>query len=457
MEVLQGFENTEIDVVMLGRSPRVQLVPLSTSEVADLLPNPCESLSQRPLSSAPALEATDLALDPISRTGLDSSSAAPEAADSAMKPRHRVGRSLSCAATTVTPRASRSRTRTTRNSFEAAMSPKQLESKPRSQEKRASTAAREVTEPVSEPVRQTEQDSSFTAVEVTKPAQEPLLLTERRTSWAPVGDTYPASKLRYRSTGNSLDAALDAIERNKRDCKSTAPKATEPVTLEHLFPKQQNLQYGPVENTDSTPEPLPPKEQNPSPARTIREAATSAERSPSPNQEESSCAAPVNVAAALPEPTPPLASQNSTPAAQESRESKTSSVGENLQDEPCTSCPRMIKKVAKSREYVYNFRFCNDKVENYVCNACFIFQITQRWLESCELRGKILWLWLSNKHRAWRYSFSKVLSSVETLYRYCFNHLSLSLSLCYFRCLQKPCSKSRTTIKKGTRCSVLYY
>lgn len=437
LEVLQGFENTDLDVVMLGRSPRVQLVPLSASKVADLLPNPCESLSQRALSSAPAPEATELAKEPVPETELDSTSAAPEAA-----------------ATTVTPRASQSCTRTTRNSLDAAMSPKELELKTRPQKKRLSTAAaRKVTEPASEPVRQMDQESSFTTVEVTKPALEPLLLAERSESWAGIEGAYPTSKLRSRTSENSLDAALNAIEQNKRDSTSTAPRVTEPVTLKHLFQKKQTSQYGPVENTDSIPEPLPPKEQNPSPAPTVIETATSAERSRSPNQEESSCTAPVNEAAALPEPTPSLASQKLTAAVKESRELKTPSVGQNLQDEPCTSRPRKIRKVAKSREYGYNFRFCNDKVENYVCNGCFIFQTSERWPESCEMRGKILWLWLSNKHHVWRYSFSKVSSSVKTPHRYRFNHPSL----CYSRCLQKPCSKSRTTIKKGTRCSVLYY
>lgn len=137
-----------------------------------------------------------------------------------------------------------------------------------------------------------------------------------------------------------------------------------------------------MEDTDSTLEPLPPKEQNPWPAPSVIDAATYSERSQSPHQEELSCTAAVNEAAALPEPNPPLSSQKSTSAAQESSEPKPSNVEQKLHQQPCSSRQRKIPKVRKSREYDYNFRFHNDKVENYVCNECFIFQTSECWLGS---------------------------------------------------------------------------
>lgn len=168
-------------------------------------------------------------------------------------------------------------------------------------------------------------------------------------------------------------------EQNQRDSTSAAPRVTEPVALKPLSPEEQNSQCEPnMEVTDSTPEPLSPMEQNPSVALTVIEAATSSERSQSPNQGELSCTAAVNEAAALPGSSSSLSSQKPTCAVQKSPEPEPSSVGQNLHQEPVArrglSRPRKIRRVAKSREYDYNFRFYNDKVENYVCNECFIFR-----------------------------------------------------------------------------------
>lgn len=167
-------------------------------------------------------------------------------------------------------------------------------------------------------------------------------------------------------------------KRNQRDSTSAAPRVTEPVALKPLFPEEQNSQCEPMEITDSIPEPLPPMEQNPSVALTVIGAATSSERFQSPNQGEPSCTAAVNEAAALSGSSPLLSSQKPTCAAQMSPESEPSNVGQNLQQEPVArrglSRPRKIRRVAKSREYDYNFRFYTDKVENYVCNVCFIFR-----------------------------------------------------------------------------------
>lgn len=221
---------------------------------------------------------------------------------------------------------------------------------------RESPSQREGTEPASEPVPQTQQDSSFAALEITEPFRKPLLLRERSSSCAAIGGTGPASKLRSRTTGNSLDAALDTMEQNERDGTYAAPRVTEPVALKSLSLKVQNSQYEPVEHTDSTPEPLPPKERNPSPASTVIEAATSSERSQSPHQEESSCTAAVNGAATVAKPSCPLSSQESTSAAQKSPEPEPSSSGQKLHQQPCYGRPRKTQKVAKSREYDNNFR-----------------------------------------------------------------------------------------------------
>ncbi|AIK25671.1 U1 [Hyposoter didymator ichnovirus] len=344
LEALEGFETPEVDSLMLKGSPRVRLVPLSASEVAAIIPDLRESLRQRELPSALGSEVTELASAPVPQTEQDSSSAAlqvtepaPEpvpqtnldspysdlgVSDSDWEPRHRRGRSSSCAATNVMLPATKSYTRTTNNSLDAGMSPKQLEWKPRSQKKRGSeSAAREATKLASELVTQTEQDASFADLEATEPDQRSLLRSGRSSSCSAIRSTYPASKLRSRLTGGSLDAGLGAIEQT-RDSTSTA---------------------------ETTPEPLPPKERNLSPTPTPIEAATSSERSQSPNQEESSRPAAVNKAAAFPEPSSSLSSAQSTLAAQESPEPEPSSVGQNLHQVPYMSRPRKIRKVTQSR------------------------------------------------------------------------------------------------------------
>lgn len=178
---------------------------------------------------------------------------------------------------------------------------------------------------------------------------------------------------------------------SQRDSTSAAPRVTEPVALEP--PEEQNSQCEPMEVTDFIPEPFPPMEQNPSVALTVTEAATSAERSQSPNQGEPSCTAAVNEAAALSGSSPLLSSQKPTCAAQKSPEPEPSSVGQNLHREPVAreglSRPtRNIRRVAKSREYDYNFRFSNDKVENFVFNECFIFRSQNLGQEAARYEGK---------------------------------------------------------------------
>lgn len=249
---------------------------------------------------------------------------------------------------------------------------------PPSQPKLLSTSAPEVIELASAPAAQTEQDSSFAAMEVTEPARKPYIRSERRSSRAAIGGTDPASEpseLRSRS--------------NKRDSTFAAPRVTEPAALKPLSPKEQNSQYGPMDVTDSIQEPRLPNQRSPSVSLTVKEAATASERCQSPNPAELSYTASVYEAAALNEPRSPLSSQKPTSAAQESPEPKQSSVGQNSHQEPCSSDPREILKVAQSREYDYNLRFYNDKVENYVCHECFIFQVSESWPESCEMRAKM--------------------------------------------------------------------
>ncbi|BAF45704.1 c20.1 [Ichnoviriform fugitivi] len=201
--------------------------------------------------------------------------------------------------------------------------------------------------------------SSAPALEVTELASEPPLRCGKSSSCAAVGGAGPASKRRSQPSGNSLHAALDAIE------------------LERVSPKERNSQSEPMEVTDFTPGPVALKEQIPLVAVTAIEAATCLERSQSPNQAEASCTSAVNETAALSEPSTRLSSQKLTSAAQESPEPELPSVGQKLHRKPCSSHPRKMRKVAKSREYDYNLRYYNDKVENYVCNECFVFQMTE--------------------------------------------------------------------------------
>ncbi|XP_046605340.1 uncharacterized protein LOC124297932 isoform X4 [Neodiprion virginianus] len=255
LEILEGFENTELGSIMLNEWPTAGLVPLSPLEVEANLPDTRKSPSKREPSFAPAPEVTELA---------------------------------------------------------------------------------------SNPVPPTDQDSSFAALEVTEPVRKLLLLRTRSSSSAAIGGTGPASKLSFQTTGNSLDAALDAMEENER--------VTEPVALKPLSLKVQNSQYEPVEHSDSTPEPLPPKERNPLPAPTVIGAGTSSERSQSLHQEESSCTAAVNEAAAVAKPGCPLSSQESTTAVQKSPEPEPSSSRQKLHQQPCYGRPRKIQKVAKNQD-----------------------------------------------------------------------------------------------------------
>lgn len=217
-----------------------------------------------------------------------------------------------------------------------------------SQRELSSPSTAEVTEPASEPVPPTEKDSSFAAVEVTEPTQKALLRSDRSSSCATIS-RHPASK------PSKLRSPRNEREPNKRDSTHAAPRVTEPVALESFSAKEQNSHYGPIEVTDSTPEPIPPKERNLLDAATVTETATPLKCCRSLNHGKSSWTTAVNEAAPLPEPSPPLSSQKPTSAAQESPEPEPSSVGQNLNQGPCSSRPRKIRKVAKSRKYDYNF------------------------------------------------------------------------------------------------------
>lgn len=357
---------------MLKSTPRVELVPLSSSEVELFLDKSDASLGQRESSSVPAPAVTEGARKPDSYTELDSLPAALDVSDPDCKPR---GQSSSSGTVRkLTPPASNSSIRMTHNSLNAAMSPRELEFLPRSQKKRASTsAAREGTEPAAKPVPQTKQDSSFAALEVTEPVRKPILRSGRSSLSIPIEGTIPASKPRSRTRGISLDAVADALKQNKQDATSTAPAVTEPATLKPVSLTENNSQYGPIENTDSTSETLPPKERNPSSTPTVIGAATSAEPSLSPYQETSSCTPAVNEAVALRTPSPPLSSRQSTSTARESPEPNPSSVEQQLDQQPCSSRQQKIRRLARSGEYDHNFRFYYHQEENYLCNECFIF------------------------------------------------------------------------------------
>lgn len=153
------------------------------------------------------------------------------------------------------------------------------------------------------------------------------------------------------------ELASEPVTPTEQASSFAAMEVTEPAALKPLSLKEQNSQNEPIEVNDYNPEPVSPKEPNPSVKLTAMEAATSLKRSQPPNQGESSCTVAANGVAVLSEPSPRLSFQKPTSAAEESPEPQPSSMAQNLPREPCSCHSRKIQEVTKSREYDYNLGF----------------------------------------------------------------------------------------------------